>query len=98
MLKDVLTTESHCFQTLNIPTVRMGDGWLNCPTHWGQALEIGLQDLIMDEAHFMTRAGGCWWLCWKLQQIKPEIFDDQMFGRDASKHHFSLDIEPVDSM
>ena len=42
MLKDVLTTESHCFQTLNIPTLRMGDGWLNFPTHWGQALEIGM--------------------------------------------------------
>lgn len=47
MLKDLLTTESHCFQTLNIPTVRMGDGfgWISnhrlSPGNWAAGSHHG---------------------------------------------------------
>lgn len=45
------------------------------------------EDLIMDEAHFMTRAGGT-----------GEMLTIRCLEEMLQNINFSLDIEPVDSM
>ena len=56
------------------------------------------EDLIMDEAHFMTRAGGTGGYVGSSNILKVKFLTIRCLEEMLQNINFSLDIEPVDSM